>query len=127
MYICIASFIPVAISAILTAMFSFVLAIVNIVLTVVYLLLMLITLKYIRKDIIAHSLRAGKMTARTGFFFQTFPIFAFLLIFAITPIEMGIVFTALDYTIFIFWGISFILNVIGAILYKPPKKKQSTF
>ncbi len=88
---------------------------------------MLITLKYIRKDIIAHSFRAGKMTARTGFFFQTFPIFAYLLIVLIAPIELGFVFTAVDYTLFIFWGISFILNVIGAILYKPPKKKQSTF
>ncbi|MFX0075155.1 MAG: hypothetical protein ACFE96_06920 [Candidatus Hermodarchaeota archaeon] len=127
MYICIASFIPVAISAILTALFSFILAIMNIVLTIVYLLLMLITLRYIRKDIIAHSVRAGRMTARTGFIFQTFPIFVYLLIFAIAPIDMGITFTALDYTIFIYWGISFVINIVGAILYKPPKKKQSAF
>lgn len=127
MCLCIASFIPVAISAILTPMFSFLLAILNIVLTVVYLLLMLITLKYIKKDIIAHSARIKKMTARTGFFFQTFPIISYLMIFLIAPTEIGITFTALDYTIFIFWGISFIMNIIGAILYKPPKKKQSTF
>jgi len=127
MYLCIASFIPVAIVAILTPMFSFVLAILNIVLTVVYLLLMLITLKYIRKDIIAHSARIKRMTARTGFFFQTFPIFAYLMIFLIAPTETGIVFSGLDYTIFIFWGISFVLNIIGAILYKLPQKKQSTF
>jgi hypothetical protein len=121
MYICIASFIPIAISAVLVPMFSLPLSITNIVVTVVYLILMLITLKYIRKDIIAHSLRAGKMTARTGFFFQTFPILVYLMIFLIGPIEFGYVATALDYTIFIFWGLSFILNVIGAILYKPPK------
>lgn len=88
---------------------------------------MFITLKYIKKDIVAYSFRAGRMTARTGFFFQTFPIFAYLIVFLIGPTETGIVFTAIDYTIFIFWGISFILNVIGAILYKVPKKKQSTF
>lgn len=127
MCLCIASFIPVAISAIMTPMFSFILAILNIVLTVVYLLLMLITLKYIKKDIFAHSARIKKMTARTGFFFQTFPIISYLIIFLIAPTEIGITFTALDYTIFIFWGISFIMNIIGAILYKPPKKKQSTF
>ncbi|NHJ22134.1 MAG: hypothetical protein EAX91_14405 [Candidatus Lokiarchaeota archaeon] len=127
MYLCIASFIPAALSAILTAMFTFVLAILNIILIVVDLLLMLITLKYIRKDIVAYSARAGRMTARTGFFFQTFPIIAYLIIFTISPVELGIVFTTLDYTLFIFWGISFILNVIGAILYKLPKKQQSTY
>jgi hypothetical protein len=127
MYLCIASFIPVALSAILTAMFTFILAILNIVLIVVDLFLMLITLKYIRKDIVAYSARAGRMTARTGFIFQTFPIISYLIIFAIAPVDLGIVFTTLDYTIFIFWGISFILNVIGAILYKLPKKKQSVY
>ncbi len=127
MYICIASFIPIAISAILTPMFSFALSITNIVLIFVYLILMLITLKYIRKDIIAHSLRAGKMTARTGFFFQTFPIFSYIIIFLIGPTEWGITVTAIDYTLFIFWGVSLVLNVIGAILYKVPQKKQSTF
>ena len=127
MYLCIASFIPAALSAILTVMFTFVLAILNIILIVVDLLLMLITLKYIRKDIVAHSARAGRMTARTGFFFQIFPIIAYLIIFAISPVELGIVFSTLDYTLFIFWGISCILNVIGAILYKLPKKKQTGY
>jgi hypothetical protein len=127
MYLCIASFIPVALSAVLTAMFTFILAILNIVLIVVDLFLMLITLKYIRKDIVAYSVRAGRMTARTGFIFQTFPIISYLIIFAIAPVDLGIVFTTLDYTIFIFWGISLILNVIGAILYKLPKKKQSVY
>ena len=127
MYICIASFIPVALSVILTTMFTFVLAILNIILIVVDLFLMLITLRYIRKDIVAYSARAGRMTARTGFIFQTFPIISYLIIFAIAPVDLGIVFTTLDYTIFIFWGISFILNVIGAILYKLPKKKQSVY
>jgi hypothetical protein len=127
MYICIASFIPIAISAILTPLFSFVLAILNIVLTFVYLILMLITLKFIRRDIIATSGRMGRRSARTGFFMMTFPIFSYLIIFLIAPTETGIVFTTLDYTLFIFWGISFIMDVIGAILYKPPKRKQSIF
>ena len=70
MCLCIASFIPVAISAILTPMFSFVLAILNIVLTVVYLLLMLITLKYIKKDIFAHSARIKKNDRTYWFLFS---------------------------------------------------------
>jgi len=92
------------------------------VVTPVYLILMLITLKYIRKEIIAHSHRMGKMTARTG-----------LLFLAIIPISVlflapvaGFALTGLDYIVFIFWGVSSIINIIAAILYKEPKKNQST-
>lgn len=127
MYICIAGFIPVAISAILSPIFSLVLSITNIVLTFVNFVIMLITLKYIREGLLVDKARMKRITARTCFSFQTFPIFAYLIIFLIGPTETGIVFTYLDYTIFIFWGVSFILNVIGAILYKLPKKKQSVF
>ena len=87
---------------------------------------MFITLKYIRKNIIAHSARMKRMTARTGFFFQTFPIVVFLLIPIANP-NMPIVLTGLDYTIFIFLGASCLINIIAAILYKVPQKKQSAF
>ena len=83
---------------------------------------MLITLKYIRKDIIAHSPRMGKMTARTGLMFlAVIPISVLFL----APVA-GFVLTGLDYIVFIFWGTSSIINIIAAILYKEPKKNQST-
>ena len=92
------------------------------VVTPVYLILMLITLKYIRKDIIAHSLRLGKKTARTG-----------LIFLAVIPISVlflapaaGFVLTGLDYIVFAFWGASSIINIVAAILYKDPKKNQSS-
>ncbi|GAJ06398.1 unnamed protein product, partial [marine sediment metagenome] len=90
----------------------------------VYFIIMLITLKYIRKDIIAHSFRMGRKTARTGLIFQAIiPISVLVLLPTAGP---GIVFTGLDYTVFILWGISSIINIIAAILFKRPIKNQST-
>ena len=83
---------------------------------------MLITLKYIRKDIIAHSPRMGRMTARTGLIFQAIiPISVLLL--ALNAVGV-FVFTGLDYLPFIFWGVSSIINFIAAILFKRPIKNQ---
>jgi len=94
------------------------------VLAPVYFVLMLITLKYIRKEIIAHSPRMGRMTARTGFLFLAIiPISVLILLPTAGP---GIEFTDLDYTAFILWGVSSIINFIAAILFKRPEKNQST-
>ena len=130
MYFCLGSFIPIIISLILTPMFSFMLSLMIFVITPVYFIIMLITLKYIRKDIIAHSFRLGRMTARTGLIYQaTIPILVLLLlpVYGILWFEDGFVFTGLDYIVFILWGASSIINFIAAILFKRPIKKQSTF
>lgn len=124
LYLCLISFIPIIISLILTPIFSFVLSLMIFVLTPVYLVLMLITIKYIRKEIIAHSPRMGKMTARTGLLFLAIiPISVLILL---PTAGSGIVFTGLDYIVFIFYGVSSIINFIAAILFKRPIKNQST-
>ena len=105
-------------------MFSFELRLMIFVLAPVYFVLMLITLKYIRKEIIAHSPRMGRMTARTGFLFLAIiPISVLILLPTAGP---GIEFADLDYTAFILWGVSSIINFIAAILFKRPEKNQST-
>ena len=98
MYLNLASFIPIVISLIMTPLFSFELSLMIFILAPVYLCLMLITLKYIRKEIIAHHHRLGRMTARTGFIFQAvIPIAIFLL----AP-GFGIIFTGLEFTVLIY-------------------------
>ena len=124
LYLCLISFIPVIISLILTPMFSFELSLMIFVLTPVYFIIMLITLKYIRKDIIAHSLRMGRKTARTSLIFLA--IIPISVLFLLPTAGPGIVFTGLDYTVFILWGASSIINIIAAILFKRPIKNQST-
>ena len=126
MYLCLISFIPIIISLILTPIYSFVLSLMIFVLTPVYFIIMLITLKYIRKDIIAHSFRMGRMTARTGLIYQAIIPISVLLLLPIFGFEAGFVFTGLDYLPFIFWGVSSIINIIAAILFKRPIKNQST-
>jgi len=124
MYLCLISFIPGIISLILTPIYSFELSLMIFVVTPVYFILMLITLKYIRKDLIAHRPRMGRMTARTGFLFQAIiPISVLVLLPVAAP---KIVFSALDYTAYILWGVSSIINFIAAILFKRPIKNQST-
>ena len=122
MYLCLASFIPISISLYLLPLYSNEMFVMMFVVTLVYLILMFITLKYINKDIIAHSHRMGKMTARTGLIFlAVIPISVlFLAPFA------GFILIGLDYIVFIFWGASSIINIIAAILYKQPVKNQST-
>jgi len=103
-------------------MFSFEISLFIFVVTPVYFIIMLITLKYIRKDIIAHSPRMGRMTARTGFLFQAIiPIS--VLFFGLNTIG-GFVFAGLDYIPFILYGISSIINFIAAILFKRPTKNH---
>ncbi len=124
LYLCLISFIPIIISLILTPMFSFVLSLMIFVLTPVYFIIMLITIKYIRKELIAHSLRLGRKTARTCFLFQAIiPISVLILLPTAGP---GIVFTDFDYIVFILWGVSSIINFIAVILFKRPIKNQST-
>ncbi len=124
MYFYLSSFIPLIISLILTPMFSFEISLIIFVVTPIYFIIMLVTLKYIRKDIIAHSYRMGRMTARTGLIFQAL-IPLPVLFFAINAVG-GFVFTGLDYIPFIFYGVSSIINFIAAILFKRPIKNQST-
>ena len=122
MYFCLSSFIPIIISLILIPMFSFELALMIIILTPVYFIIMLITLKYIRKDIVAYGGRLGRKTARTGLIFLAIiPISVLILL---PTADRGIRFTGLDYIVFIFWGISSIINIIAAILFKQPIENQ---
>lgn len=95
-----------------------------IVLTPVYLILMLITLKYIRKDIIAHHHRLGRMTARTGFIWLAIIPIAILFLAPLVLFEID--FLGFEITVFVLWGVSSITNIIAAILFKRPQEKQST-
>jgi len=122
--LCLIAFIPIAISIIPIAWYSFDLILLISIVTPVYFIFMLITLKFIRKEMIAYGGRMGKRTARMGF-----------IILAITPITililaplqiLGFTLTGLDFIVFFFWGASAIINLIAAILYKEPQKKQPT-
>jgi len=124
LYLCLIGFIPIIISLILTPMFSFVLSLMIFVLTPVYFILMLITIKYIRKELIAHSLRMGRKTARTCFLFLA--IIPISVLFLLPGVDSGIRFTGLDYIVFILWGVSSIINFVASILFKRPIKNQST-
>ena len=124
MYLCLISFIPIVISLILIHLYSFELSLMIIILTPVYFILDIITLKYIRKDIIAHSARMGKMTARTGFIFLAIIPISILLLAPIVAFEIDLL--GFEITVYILWGASSIINIIAAILYKTPKKNQST-
>ncbi len=124
MYLALIATIPIAISLIPIPWYSFDLSLLIIIVAPVYFIFMLITLKFVRKDIIAYGGRFRKRTARTGF-----------IILAVVPIAVliiapgtisGFIFTGLDFSVFIFWGASSITNFIAAFLYKEPKKNQPT-
>jgi len=122
MYLCLISFIPILISLSLIPGYSFELGLMIIILTPVYFIFMLITLKYIRKDIIAHSARMGRMTARTGFIILAVVPIGILLLAPIAGFVID--FLGFEVIVFILWGISSIINIIAAILYKTPQKNQ---
>ena len=125
MNLCLIAFILIVISLIPIPWYSFEMSLMIIIMIPIYLIFMLVTLKFIRKEIIAYSGRMGKRTARTGFMILAICPIAVLLL---TPImTTGFIYTGLDFTVFIFWGASSITNIIAAILYKTPKKKQSIF
>jgi len=102
LYLCLIGFIPIIISLILTPIFSFVLSLMIFVLTPVYFIIMLITIKYIRKELIAHSFRTGRKTARTCFLFLA--IIPISVLFLLPGVGHGVAFTGLDYTVFLFGG-----------------------
>lgn len=81
---------------------------------------MLLAIRHLRKDLVHYSARAGKITARSV-----------LTIMAITPIGFlfGLMFYStsfieIDIIAFLLWGISSIIDIVAAIIYKPPEKKQ---
>lgn len=117
--LCFISIIPIITSVILTPWFSFEMSLLIYILTPVYIILMLLALKYVRKEIIYHSFKVGKVTGRT-----------ILIIGGVIPITVlllgpmyNIMYTSLDYTVFILWGVSSIIDFIAAIMYKSPKKE----
>ena len=61
MYLCLISFIPIAISLMLLTQYSLELNVMIFLTTPVYLLLMLFILRYIRKDSITQSANKGKI------------------------------------------------------------------
>jgi hypothetical protein len=124
MYLALIATIPIAISLIPIPWYSFDLSLLIIIVAPVYFIFMLITLKFVRKDIIAYGGRLRKRTARTGFFILAVVPIAVLIIAPGTI--SGFIFTGLDFSVFIFWGASSITNFIAAFLYKEPKKNQPT-
>jgi uncharacterized membrane protein len=120
MYLCLISFLPILISLALVPGYSIELGIMIFVMTPVYLILMVLLLRYIRKDSITKSAKTGKMTAQTGFIFQAIAHISILLLAPIVVPE--IVLTGLDFTALILWGASSIINLIAGILYKTPQK-----
>ncbi len=121
-YLCLIGLIPIVISSILTPWLSFEVSLIIYVVTPIYIILMLLAIRHARKDLVHYHHRLGKITARTVYIFE-----------AIIPISVliigpayNIVFSGLDFIIFILWGISSVINIIAAIVYKSPKKKQQS-
>ena len=83
---------------------------------------MLLAINHARKDLVHYHHRMGKITART--------VYIFVAIIPISVLIIGpaynIVYTGLDFIIFVLWGISSVMNIIATIIYKPPKKKQQS-
>ena len=124
MYLCLIAFIPIVISLIPIPWYSFEMSLLIIIVAPIYLIFMLITLKFIRKEIIAYGGRMGKRTARMGFMILAICPIAVLLL-APSSIS-GFIYTGLDFSVFVFWGASSITNFIAAFLYKEPQKNQLT-
>ncbi len=121
-YLCLISLIPIVISLTLIPWFSFEVGLIICIMTPIYIILMLLAIRHARKDIVHYHHRMGKITARTVYIFE-----------AIIPISVliigpayNIVYTGLDFIIFVLWGISSVMNIIAAIIYKSPKKKQQS-
>lgn len=118
-----ASFIPIIIILLLIPWYSSDLYIMLIFFISFHCVFMIIALIYIIKDLITYSSRGTKVTARLWLIYQAVtPIFPFI----IFPfVNSGIVLTGMDYVVYIFWGISSIITIIAAILYKDPAKNLS--
>lgn len=119
-YLSLFSLIPLIISLILIPFFSFEMRLSIIIMIPIYVILILLAIRHLRKDLVHYSLRAGKITARNV-----------LIIMTITPIGFfigilfyNVTFMGIDFVVFILWGATSIIDIIAAILYKPPKEKQ---
>ena len=122
-----ASFILIILNLFLIPWYSVVICLVSIYGTFIYCFIEIIALRLIIKDLITYRRWRGRIrdevTARKILLIQ---VVIFLGLFPFPLVTSVIVFTGMDYTVFIFWGISSILNVIAAVLYKKPVKYRST-
>ncbi len=122
-----ASFILIILNLFLIPWYSAVICLVSIYGTFIYCLIEIFALRLIIKDLIVYRRRRGRIhdevTARKALIVQA----VFLLGLYLLPlVPSDFVFTGMDYTVFIFWTTSSILNVIAAVLYKKPVKYRST-
>ena len=116
-YVCLFTIIPVITSLIMTPWFSFEASLMIYIVTPIYFVLMLLAIRYARKDLVHHSFRVGKVTARTVYIIGGLvPIGVFI----IGPLN-NILYTGLDMIVFVLWGIICILDIIAAFIYKTPE------
>ena len=123
-----ASFILIILNLFLIPWYSGVICLALIFGTLIICLCEIFALRLIIKDLIVYRRKHGnpfydEVTARKALLIQ---VVIFLGLFILPLVTSVIVFTGMDYTVFIFWGISSILNVIAAVLYKKPVKYRST-
>lgn len=120
LYLSLISLVPLLISLILIPLFSFSMRLCIIIVIPIYILLIFFVVWHIRKDLIHYHHRAGKITARSVLIIMTItPIGSLIAIFLSYPD-----FTGIDFVVFIIWGVSSIIDIIAAIIYKVPKKSQ---
>jgi small-conductance mechanosensitive channel len=116
-YLVFISIIPLIISLILTPYFSFSMRLLTIIVPPMYLLVvLLVAIRYAKKDIVSHSALMGRITTRTVYaLLAVFPI-GFLLL---GPLY-GISYMDLDYIVLLLYGINSVLDLTAIILYKLP-------
>ena len=116
-YVCLVTIIPVITSLIMTPWFSFETSLMIYIVTPIYFILMLLAIRHARKDLVHHSFRIGKVTARTVYIMGGLvPIGVFI----IGPFY-NFLYTGLDIMVFVLWGITCILDIIAAFIYKTPE------
>lgn len=118
MYLCLISIAPILVSLVLTPWIGFELSIMAYITAPIYLIFTFIAIRYIRKDIVYHSFKLGKVTGRLVLIVVAV-IPSCILLFAFM---YGLTFTAIDFALFFLWPASSIIDIIAAIIYKPPKK-----
>lgn len=120
LYLSLGSLVPLLISLMFIPIFSFSMRLSIIIVIPIYILLMFFAVWHIKKDLVHYSVRAGKITARSVLTIMTItPIGSLIAIFFYYPD-----FTGIDFVVFIIWGVSSIIDIIAAIIYKVPKKSQ---
>ena len=120
LYLCLISTLAVIASLIITPWLNFYVSLAIYVMAPIYIILMLLAIRYVRKELIYHSPKLGRVTGRTVFIFElVLPI-----VFLFVLVEFEVVLTSRDITALILWGFTNVINLIAIIVYKRPKEKQ---